>query len=135
MTVAELTDEQRAFLTEVLPQTRDEAGRYLPGFNGGARQRRKYDFRSAIARHLESTGGSVQDVLVSVFNSLLLQAQLGSIEAAKVLLDRFCGKDVDVVDITVAASTMSDTERAARISAILSAAAARNAPRITVSNG
>lgn len=134
---ATLTLEERQFLTDVLPPTRDpKTGRYLRGKLGAGRKGGLYNFRSIVADYIEAHGGFVEDAIIDLFHSMMGAARRGDVAAAKLLLDKFCGKDAESVDVVVAASTMSDTERAARLNAILAAAAARQGqPRITVEDG
>lgn len=137
------TEDELAFLRTILPTARTPDGKrfakgpYPPVRSSG--RRRRYNFIGIVADYLEDHGGRVEDAVTEIFESLMMQVRLGDARAAAVLLDRFCGRDVDLVDVTVTASTMSDVDRAARINAILAAARARlpdsATPRITVEHG
>lgn len=138
--VSKLSPEEAQFLIETLPPMRDPVtGKFCKGKLGGAGGkpgRLVYNFKAIVADYVTAHGGFVEDAIIDVFNSLMVAARMGDVQAAKLLLDRLCGTEPDNVDVAVAVSTLSDTERAARLNAILAAAAARKQqPRITVTNG
>ncbi len=123
--------EDREFLAQVcdgVPRSRDERGWYLPGHTLGGRPK-GFDFRAIVTKFAAERGEPVEEALARVYESLLRTATGGDVTAAKLLIERLCGKEVDVVDIDMAVSKhhMSDTERAARIAAILHAGGWRRA--------
>jgi len=59
----------------------------------GLGQPRGLDFRAVIAARAESEGISIEGALWDVFQSLLLQARLGDVQAARLLLDHLCDKE------------------------------------------
>lgn len=126
-----MTPEEREFLEDVLP-SRDENGRLLPGRPGGpgrgapgARNHGVYNFRALVAEFVEAHGGHTEDVVVDLFGCLMRAANAGDVAAAKLLLERFCGKDAEQLDVAVATTKLSDVERATRIASILAAASKR----------
>ena len=140
MTQAE--DEAR-FLREVLPPRRDPITGLYPTVPGRPRRQTlrnqcSYNFNKIVTDYIEAHGGFVEDVVIDIFRSMLAAARLGDMAAAKLLLDRFCGKDAELIDVTLTTSKLSDTERATRLEAILAAAGARaqaSRQRITVERG
>lgn len=132
-----MTPEEREFLEEVLPSRDPVTGRMLKGRPGGpgrgwdgARNHGVYNFRALVAEFVEAHGGHVEDVVVDLFGCLMRAAQNGDVAAAKLLLERFCGKEAEQLDIAVAAGKLTDVERATRIAAIL-ADARKRAPADT----
>lgn len=125
------TVEEALFLAEVLPAQECV-------LKPRREHRALFNFRGIVMRHLESIGGSMDSVVVGLFQLLWQHAKEGDMIAIKILLDRICGKDAEHVEIAVA--NLSDTERAARIEAILEAARGRSSngnghvSRITVDN-
>lgn len=126
-----LTDEEQAFLREVLPPRRDpNTGLFPTNPNqrrGALRGRGYYNFNAVIKEYIEAHGGFCEDVIVDIFRSMFILARDGDVAAARLLLDRFCGKDADVLDAVISSPSqrMSDVERAARLQSILTAATAR----------
>ena len=113
--------EDQALLDELLegtPRNRDPRGWFMPGHKLGGRPP-GLDFRAVISEYVRSKGKSLEEILARVFEGLMLVATTGDTNAAKLLIERFCGKDPDVLDLVVSKRKMSDTERAARIGAIL----------------
>lgn len=104
---------------------RARTGRFAKGNPGGPGRPRGIDFRAAVAAKAEAEGISVEDAIWQVFQSLLAQAHRGDVQAAKLLLDRLCGKDTVEVKVEPQAPPMTDIERAARVNAILASAVRR----------
>ena len=115
-------DDQRLLdeVLEGLPRQRNERGHYLPGHTLGGRTR-GFDFRSNVAKFAAENGEPVEQALSRVYLGILRAAAAGDVAAAKLLIERLCGKEADVVDLTVGKRRMSDTERAARVAAIMHA--------------
>ncbi len=92
------------------------------------------DFRKLVADKLRETGGTLEDALVQVFVHLMAASAMGDVGASKLLLDRLAMRD-DAQDFVTHLHLLTDIERAARIQAILDAAArrkaAQTAPKIT----
>jgi hypothetical protein len=148
-------EEKAAFLREVLPPRRDPVtGMFPPNPNarrGALRGRGYYNFNAVVREYVEAHGGFCEDVIIDIFRSMFLLARNGDVAAARLLLDRFCGKDADVLDAVISSPStrMSDVERAARLQSILTSATARaeahrqqitgakdaQVRRITVNNG
>ena len=101
------------------------AGRFTKGNPGGPGRLRGFDFRAAVAERAEAEGISIEDAIWDIFQSLLAQARQGDVQAAKLLIERLCGKDTFELEIRHHAPLMSDVERAARLNAILASAAER----------
>lgn len=127
--VLTMTPEQREFLEEVLPSRDPETGRYIAGKVGGpgraAKSHGVYNFRALVAEFVEAHGGHAEDVVVDLFGALMTAARGGDVAAARLLVERLCGKDAEQLDIAMATTQLSDTERASRLHAILEAAAKR----------
>lgn len=107
-------------LFEGLPRQRNERGHYLPGHTLGGRTP-GFDFRSIVAKFAAENGEPVEDALARVYLGILRAAAAGDVSAAKLLIERLCGKEADTIDLTVGKRRMTDTERAARIAAIMHA--------------
>ena len=107
-------------LFEGLPRQRDEKGHYLPGHTLGGRAP-GFDFRAIVAKFAAENGEPVEQALSRVYLGVLRAAAAGDVPAAKLLIERLCGKEADTIDLTVGKRKMSDTERAARIAAIMHA--------------
>jgi hypothetical protein len=127
-----MTPEEREFLDEAFPSRDPVTGRMLKGRPGGpgrgwdgARNHGVYNFRALVAEFVEAHGGFVEDVVVDLFGCLMRAAQNGDVAAAKLLLERFCGKDAEQLDVAVGVAKLSDVERATRIASILAAARER----------
>lgn len=120
-------DDKAAFVAQALPPVRDpKTGFFLKGNTLGRKGRPPgYDFRAIVEDYITANGGHVEDAIVDVFRSLLAAARLGDTQAAKLLLERLCGKDAEQIDLNVLTSKLSDVERAARLQAILTQAAKR----------
>lgn len=118
--------EDKRFLAEVfdgLPVAatgRGEGGRFLAGHQLGGRPR-AFDFRAIVTKWAKENNEPVEDALARVYLALLRNAVGGDVPASKLLIERLCGKEADVLDVAVAARPMSDIERAARIESILRA--------------
>lgn len=143
-----LDPEEKAFLDGILvdvpparPPRCEVTGRFLPGYSyymdrPPVRERAPgthgcYNFRSIIKQFIEAHGGYTEDVVIDLFQSLMMAARLGDSRAASILLDRFCGKDVEGIDITLTTKSLSDVERGARLAAILHAAQQRSKIKVT----
>lgn len=115
-------DDQRLLdeVLEGLPRQRNERGHYLPGHTLGGRTR-GFDFRSIVAKFATENGEPVEQALSRVYLGILRAAAAGDVSAAKLLIERLCGKEADTIDLTVGKRRMTDTERAARIAAIMHA--------------
>lgn len=124
-----MTPEERELLEEMFP-SRDEKGRLLKGKIGGSagrggRGHGVYNFRELVGEFLAAHNGHVEDVVVDLFGCLMRAANAGDVAAMKLLLERFCGKDAEQIDVAVATAKLTDVERATRIAAILAEAAKR----------
>ena len=104
---------------------RSRTGRFTQGNPGGPGRPRGLDFRAVVAEKAEGEGIAVEDAIWDIFQSLLAQARQGDVQAAKLLIERLCGKETIEVEIGEQMPPMSDVELAAQISAILAAAARR----------
>ena len=130
-----MNEREEEFLAEVLgrpeppklveSRERDRGGRFLPGHTGLGGRPPGYDFRTILRELMLSKGKRVEDAVAEIIESLRVSARLGDTAAAKLLLDRTCGKEVDAVDLNVSTRQLTDVERAARLQAILDAAARR----------
>lgn len=103
---------------------RDSRGLFLPGHSAtkGGRPRRPDLF--CVARDLaERDGYDLREALWKVTQKLINQALDGDVQAARLVVERLT--DTDPVELHVTAATLGDTERAARLEAILRGAAAR----------
>ena len=115
--------DDQALLDELLdglPRQRNERGHYLPGHTLGGRTP-GFDFRSIVAKFAAENGEPVEEALSRIYLGILRSAAAGDVAAARLLIERLCGKETDVVDLTVGKRKMSDTERAARVAAIMHA--------------
>lgn len=130
MNLNDLSPEAREFLSNILPPIRDPGTGLLKRMSEHSAKRRggSYNFREIVSNWIEVNGGAPEDVLIEVFQCLMVMMRRGDMNAAKLLLERFCGRETETVDIKMAVETMSDTERAARITAIVNAARARTEP-------
>ena len=71
---------------------RDSAGRFVPGHpNISPGRPRAVDFRALIRERKGQ--GTLEDVLVAIFDSLAASASTGDVAAAKLLLDRLTDDD------------------------------------------
>ena len=104
---------------------RSRTGRFTKGNPGGPGRPRGIDFSAAVAEKAEAEGISIEDAIWGVFQALLAEAQKGDVQAAKLLIDRLCGKETGEREVRPQVPPMSDVERAARLNAILAAAARR----------
>lgn len=124
-----------------------ESGLLLP-WEGQLGKVNRYDFPAVVAHFVRHHGGTMEEVLVDIFQSLMLASRLGDTQASKILLDRFCGPTTEKVDLTVSQEPMTATERQERVEALLAKAARRIAsedpeherqplprPRITLTVG
>lgn len=112
--------------TQTADNGRTTSGRFAKGNSGGPGRPRGIDFRAVVAQRAEAEGSRIEEIIWEVFEMLLAASRAGDVQAARVLLDRLCGKETSRIDVGVdAGRTMSDLERATRISAILHAAQAR----------
>ena len=94
-------------------------GKFAPGHSGNPAGRpRGWDFRRLVA---EARGEDVPKGLVRVFAALLERAEMGDVQAAKLLLDRLCDSDPTEVEVR----GISDMDAAKQIAALLAVAAAR----------
>ena len=98
-------------------------GRFALGNAGGPGRPRGSDFRRIVRDQAEARGLDIEDAVWQVFEALLRRARKGDVQAAKLLLDRLC--DSDPVMIDMVHQPLSTAERARRVQALLSAAAAR----------
>ena len=106
---------------------RTVTGQFAPGNSGGPGRPPGYDFRTILRDAMAKEGKSAEDMVAEITRSLRLSASLGDTAAAKLLLDRTCGKEADAVDMNVNdLRQLSDVERAARLASILEAAKRRN---------
>lgn len=115
---------------------RDELGRFVPGCAPGPGRPPVPDFRALVAHRLAADGGCLEDALYDVFQALRAEALAGNVAAAKVLLDRLAPESKDanagpgLAELLAEAgsdraASMSQSERAERIRAILADAAMR----------
>jgi hypothetical protein len=111
--------------TQTANNGRARSGRFAKGNPGGPGRPRGLDFRSVVAAHAELTGSSIEAAIIEVFDALLRQASEGDVAAAKLLIDRLCGKDDSLA--TTEPPLLSDCERVARIEEILETARQRRA--------
>ena len=103
---------------------RDGRGRYVPGHCiPGPGRPRAIDLRALAERKSAASGTPLDDMLWEVLLAMVDRAKRGDASAAKLVLDRL--SDTDPMSIHVTADSLSDTERAARLEAILAGAAAR----------
>lgn len=80
------------------------------------------DFKTTVLRAIQEHGAT--EAIVKVWHAMLNAALDGDVAAARLILDRMCGKEADVVELT---SGLSDDERAARVQELLDAARERRA--------
>jgi len=66
---------------------------------------------------------ALRDVLLKVYEAIFNKALEGDMQACKLLLDRVC--EAEPQELTVTTTMMTDTERAARLKAILEDARTR----------
>src|SRR5262245_61342953 len=129
------TIDEVLFLRQALGPQRDPVTGLFPFNPQNPRSRhtqkkRRYDFVEIVRNYTEAHGEFTEDVIIDIFLSMLAAAKQGDVQAAKLLLDRFCGQDKDVLELQLTTSKLSDTERAARLVSIIEAAKQRQ--RITV---
>ncbi len=103
---------------------RDARGLFLPGNSiaktGG--RPKAIDFRALVQRE---RGKTLDQKILAVFDSLAEQAAKGDVGAAKLLLERLCGKDADEVRLVDDTPQMGDAEFARRVVSMLAVANAR----------
>jgi hypothetical protein len=103
---------------------RTATGRFLPG-NTTARlggRPKAIDFRALVH---EARGDTVRDKLIAVFDMLAEKAAAGDVNAAKLLLERICGKDADEIKLTDERQEMPEEEFAKRVVSLLAILQAR----------
>jgi len=69
---------------------------------------RVIDFRALVHR---ARGETVEAKLLAVFDSLAEQAAAGDVAAAKLLLERICGKDADEIVLTTSLPAIDMRQR------------------------
>lgn len=107
---------------------RTSEGRFAKGNPGGPGRPRRPDLYTVVAARAAAEGVDLGAELWEVCQQLLAQAKGGNVQAARLLFLYLCGEPVSKseVSLNVAAERpMSDVERAHRVQAIFSAAAAR----------
>lgn len=102
---------------------RDSKGRFAVGNSGGPGRPRRPDLYATAAARASAEGVDLMAELWQVLKAVIAQAKTGDTAAAKLLFDRL--SDSDPLSVHVTGSGMSDTERAARLEAILIAAETR----------
>lgn len=118
-----LDEEGQQFLREIMPPLLNPLGKFRrghlggPGRGAGERRDRVVSFRKLVCEYVERAGGYMEDVVIELFEDLMEASDAGDTSATKLLLDRLCGKEAEQLEVTVA--SMSDTERAVRLHAIL----------------
>lgn len=127
----ERTQADDQFLADVLPPERSPVtGRFLRPAGavvGGVKPRKSHlNFVDIVDDFIVAHGGYTEDVIIDIFQTLMTWARLGDTQAAKILLERLCGKELDRIDVNVS-STLTDVERAQRLQAILETAQRRSA--------
>ena len=97
----------------------------MKGQSGNPKGRPKgLDFRALVERECEKQlGVTVDEAMMRVFAALMQRATSGDVPAAKLLLDKLC--IVDPLELNLNDKKLTDTERAARIRAILALGEAR----------
>jgi len=111
---------------------RDRSGRFLPGHSQpgpGRPPGTALDYRAIVEQKAKEAQFSLEDAVWSITQSLLTAAQQGDGLAAKLVLDRLCGKDVDQVRVTEVADPLTEEDRARRVQEILGRIAARKQKR------
>lgn len=88
-------------------------GRFLVGNPGGGRPP-IVDFRRLVHR---ARGATVEEKLLAVFDALCEQAESGDVAAAKLLLERLCGKDAEKLEVSD--SRLTATEMRQRLRSLI----------------
>lgn len=69
------------------------------GNPGGPGRPKGYDFRAIVEDYVKANKTSVESAIEKLFKSLLASAEGGDVNAAKLLIERLCGKDADKLDV------------------------------------
>lgn len=112
--------------TQPVVKERDARGLFLPG-NTTARlggRPKAVDFRALVQR---ARGETVDERLLAVYDMLTKRAAEGDVNAAKLLLERICGKDADEIRLTDEREAMPEDEFAKRVLSMLAVLQARRA--------
>ncbi len=124
-----LTAEEQAFLREVLPPERFESnGRFRRGKLAGPGRKpgiRHYNFRVVIGEYLKRAGSSIEDAMCDLFEDMMEASAQGDTGAARLLVERFCGKENEQLEIEVSTAKLSAVERLAKVRAIFAGAERR----------
>jgi len=128
------SEERDAALAELIgaaretpPKVKVRGRPFVKGGPGGPGRPPAPDFRTMLRDTMAKDGKTMEDAIADVIRSLRVSAMLGDTAAAKLLLDRTCGKEADAVDLNVNdLRQLSDVERAARLASIIESAKRRN---------
>jgi hypothetical protein len=107
---------------------RTTRGTFAPGHSGNPKGgRRRLDFFSAAAVWAEAAGTTVEKALAQVIGATIEQAKAGDVAAQRLVIERFCGKETDVLELHDPDAVIDKDAALKELVSILStAAAARN---------
>lgn len=109
--MAKLSPEKVAFLLE--------AGLPVPVHRDRPSKVPYHDFNAVVTEFVTLNGGSMEDVIIDLFQSAMLASRCGDTTAIKFLVERLCGKQLEEISMDVTEVKLSPTERQARVEAIL----------------
>lgn len=104
---------------------RDGGGRFVKGHKGYGGRPRKLDFFTAAAEWAESAKTTPEKALAQVIGATVTAAIGGDMTAAKIIIERFCGKETDILQLQDPDGALDKDAALRELASILATAAAR----------